>query len=126
MLYINGCKKYKRNRIERQVIMNEINKSDVKITQSMARNIKPEVKTEKGAPQVDNVDYKEAAAAPGAEAAGRAMVRMNKADNIEKDIQKIIDNPKLADDSDVLFNAAEKAGVPYPVATSFATAELSK
>lgn len=109
--------------------MNEINKTDVKITQPVARTSQPEVKEEKtSTSKAENKDYKEAAAAPGAEAAGRAMVSMNKinkTDNIENDINAIIKNPQLAEDSDKLFNAAEKAGVPYPVAASFATSELS-
>lgn len=109
--------------------MNEINKPEVNYTPAMSKPVQPENKPE-NKPAAENAqpkDYKEAAAAPGAEAAGRAMVainKTNKADNIENDIQKIIDNPKLLDQSDALFNAAEKAGVPYPAAASFATSEL--
>ena len=106
--------------------MNEINKPDIKLTQSVAKTPQAESKVDKK-PEAEVKDYKEAAAAPGAEAAGRAMVMINKSgklDNIENDIQKILDNPKLVDYSDAMFNAAEKAGVPYPQAASFATSEL--
>lgn len=122
--------------------MNEIGKSDLNITQPMLKNVQPETKSEpkEVAPQTEAKDYKEAAAAPGAEAAGRAMVSMNKAnkadavakagsvnktDNIENDINAIIKNPQLAEDSDKMFDAAEKAGVPYPQAATFATTELT-
>lgn len=73
----------------------------------------------------DVKEYKEAAAAPGAEAAGRAMVMINKADNTENDIKKIINNPNILNDSEALFNAAEKAGIAYPEAATFATSELA-
>lgn len=110
--------------------MTEINKPEMKITQPVAKNIQPEVKAENKKTEDISKDYKEAAAAPGAEAAGRAMVMLNRAkkpdnvDNIENDIQKIIANPKLVNQSDALFSAAEKAGYSYPVAASFATSEL--
>lgn len=108
--------------------MNEINKPEIKLTQPVAKNTPVESKVDaKPQEEVKAKDYKEAAAAPGAEAAGRAMVMINKSgklDNIESDVQKIIDNPKLVEQSDALFNAAEKAGVPYPQAASFATSEL--
>ncbi len=109
--------------------MNEINKPDVKFNPVVAPKPieKPEADQTKTAPAVDAKpqDYKEAAAAPGAEAAGRAQVMLNKADNINSDIQKIIDNPSIVDKSDTLFNAAEKAGVPYPAAATFATTEVA-
>ena len=107
--------------------MTEINKSEIKITPSVAKNVQPEVKVEKKQTEDIAKDYKEAADNKGAEAAGRAMIMINKAqkaDNIENDIQKILNNPKLLDQSEVLFNAAEKAGVSYPEAASFATSEL--
>ena len=110
--------------------MTEINKPEIKITQPVAKNIKPEAKVETQKAEDIAKDYKEAADNKGMEAAGRAMVMLNgvnkagKADNIENDIQKIINNPKLLDQSEVLFDAAEKSGIPYPVAASFATAEL--
>lgn len=122
--------------------MNEIGKSDLNITQPVLKNVQPEAKSKPKdvAPQAEVKDYKEAAAAPGAEAAGRAMVSMskankadavakagsvNKTDNIENDINAIIKNPQLAEDSDKMFDAAEKAGVPYPQAATFATTELT-
>lgn len=111
--------------------MTEINnKPEIKITQPVAKNIQPEVKSEKTKTEDIAKDYKEAADNKGAEAAGRAMVMLNSVkkpdsvDNIENDIQKIIANPKLIHQSDALFNAAEKAGLSYPVAASFATSEL--
>ncbi len=107
--------------------MTEINKPEIKITPSVAKNIQPEVKVEKKPQEDITKDYKEAAAAPGAEAAGRAMIMINKSkklDNIDNDIQKILDNPKLLDQSEILFNEAEKAGVSYPEAATFATSEL--
>ena len=110
--------------------MNEINKPDVKFNPVVAPKpmAKPETEQAKPAPTVDAKpqDYKEAAAAPGAEAVGRAQVMINKADNIHSDIQKIIDNPSIVDKSDTMFNAAEKAGVPYPAAATFATTEVAK
>ncbi len=109
--------------------MNEINKPEIKLTQPVAKAPHTDAKVDnKQKEDVNAKDYKEAVAAPGAEAAGRAMLlginKASKADNIEADIQKIIANPKLLDQSEVLFNAAEQAGVPYPAAASFATSEL--
>ncbi len=111
--------------------MNEINKPEINFTQPvMAKPVQPEVRAEnKQAEDIKQKDYKEAAAAPGAEAAGRAQVMLNKADkvdNVDSDIQKIIDNPSIVDTADTMFNAAEKAGVPYPVAATFATQEVVK
>lgn len=107
--------------------MTEINKPDMKITQPKTNKVQSDFSSKAKKTEDISKDYKEAAAAPGAEAAGRAMVMINKSkniDNIENDIQKIINNPKLLDQSDILFDAAEKAGVPYPEAASFATSEL--
>lgn len=111
--------------------MTEINKHDINIAQPMNNMVQKDTKEVKDNKQIDIAkDYKEAAAAPGMEAAGRAMVMLNKSNKIEKadgidnDIQKIINNPKLLDQSDILFNAAEKAGIPYPEAATFATSEL--
>lgn len=111
--------------------MTEINKHDIKISQAMNAPVQKDVKVKQEVQAQDIAkDYKEAAAAPGMEAAGRAMVmlnkagKVNKADNIDNDIQKILDNPKLLDKSEVLFNAAEKAGISYPEAATFATSEL--
>ena len=111
--------------------MTEINKPEIKIAQPVQKSVQPDgMNTKANKTQDIAKDYKEAAAAPGMEAAGRAMVMLNKvkkadkADNIEADIKKIIDNPKLLDKSDILFNTAEKAGIPYPEAASFATSEL--
>lgn len=111
--------------------MTEINKSDINIARPLnkAVNAKSDaVHNEKT--QDITKDYKEAADNRGAEALGRAMVNFNgakkvdKADNIELDVQKIINNPRLLDRSEVLFRAAERAGVAYPEAASFSTSEL--
>lgn len=105
--------------------MNEINKSDVKFNPVVAPKAQ---KNEAEAPKAQSVDikqdYKEAAAAPAAEVAGRAQVMINKADNINSDIQKILANPSIVEKSDKMFNAAEKAGVSYPEAATFATQEV--
>ena len=105
--------------------MNEINKNDVKFNPVVAPKAqKADSEPVKASPNVDiKQDYKEAAAAPGAEAVGRAQVMINKADNINSYIQKILANPSLVDKSDAMFNAAEKSGVPYPIAATFATQE---
>ena len=106
--------------------MTEINKSDINIYQPMGKRIQPDAKGS-GNEKPQNVakDYKEEVAAPGMEALGRAMIkRAESSDNIEKDIKKILDNPKLVEQSDILFTTAEKAGIPYPVAATFATKEL--
>ena len=104
--------------------MNEINKPEIKFNQpiSAKQTHKHEAKPEHSV----NVskDYKEAAAAPGAEAAGRAQLMINKSDNIESDIMRIINNPAILDRSEVYFKAAERAGVAYPVAATFATQEV--
>ena len=106
--------------------MNEINKSEVKFNPVVApKTQKVDVESAKVAPEQNiKQDYKEAAAAPGAEAVGRAQVMINKSDNIKSDIQKIIDNPSIVDKSDAMFNAAEKAGISYPEAATFATQEV--
>ncbi|MCD8377785.1 MAG: hypothetical protein LUB59_03250 [Candidatus Gastranaerophilales bacterium] len=109
--------------------MSEINKPEIKLSQPSSRTGRADIKPENRPELITNQpkDYKEAAAAPGAEAAGRAQLMISKtakADNIETDIQKILNNPSILDDSEVLFNAAEKAGIPYPVAATFATQEL--
>lgn len=104
--------------------MNEINKPEIKFNQPISA--KPahqhEAKPESKSVNISK-DYKEAAAAPGAEAAGRAQLMINKSDNIESDIMRIINNPAILDRSEVYFKAAERAGVPYPVAATFATQE---
>lgn len=110
--------------------MNEINKPEIKFNQPVSAKQpvqQPEMKADEKKTEDIKKDYKEAAAAPGAEAAGRAQVMINKVDktdNIENDIQKILDNPAILDKSETYFNAAEKAGVPYPVAATFATQEV--
>ena len=107
--------------------MTEINKPEIKIAQPAASNVHHDKAVEVASTKDIAKDYKEAAAAPGAEAAGRAMVMINKSkklDNIENDINKIIANPRLLDQSEVMFRAAEKAGIAYPEAASFATSEL--
>ena len=112
--------------------MTEINKKpEINFTQPVQKNVQPEVKPEQvKAEDKKAKDYKEAADVPGAVSYAQAMIRLNNAkkvdstDNIENDIQKIIANPKLVNQSDALFNAAEKAGYSYPVAASFATSEL--
>ena len=110
--------------------MTEINKPDMKITPHVAnKNVQPDVKIEKLNTEDITKDYKEAIAPKGADSSYRVFLngvnKTQKADNIENDIQKILDNPKLLDKSEVLFNAAEKAGVSYPEAAAFATSELS-
>ncbi|MCM1265009.1 MAG: hypothetical protein NC200_02320 [Candidatus Gastranaerophilales bacterium] len=107
--------------------MNEINKPEIKFNQPVTakQSVQPEAKMDKQAEDIKK-DYKEAAAAPGAEAAGRAQLMINKVDktdNIESDIQKILDNPAILDRSEAYFKAAEMAGVPYPQAATFATQE---
>ena len=111
--------------------MTEINgnKPEIKISQSVIKAPKVDAKADVVKSEDIAKDYKEAADNRGAEAAGRAMVNLSvknagKVDNIENDIKKILDNPKLLDQSEVLFKTAEKAGVPYPQAASFATSEL--
>jgi t-SNARE complex subunit (syntaxin) len=107
--------------------MNEINKPEIKYNQPVGMNKavhQADYKaSEKQAMDIKK-DYREAAAAPGAEAAGRAQIMMSKTDNMEADIQKILNNPAILDRSEVYFRAAEKAGVPYPVAATFATQEV--
>ena len=111
--------------------MTEINnnKPEIKIAQPVIKNLKVDSKADVAKTEGIEKDYKEAADNKGLDSAGRAMLNMSvknagKADNIENDIRRIIDNPKLLDQSEVLFNTAEKAGIPYPQAASFATSEL--
>ncbi len=111
--------------------MNEINKPEIKFNQPVTAKqqpVQPELKAENKQAEDIKKDYKEAAAAPGAEAAGRAQLMINnnkvdKTDNIESDVQKILDNPAILDKSEAYFKAAEMAGVPYPQAATFATQE---
>lgn len=111
--------------------MTEINnnKPEIKIAQPVIKNPKIDSKVDVAKTEDIAKDYKEAADNKGLDAAGRAMVNLSvknagRVDNIENDIQKIINNPKLLDQSEVLFKTAEKSGVPYPQAASFATSEL--
>ena len=60
------------------------------------------------------------ASAPVSEALGKSMVRV---DNHDADMQRLLSNPKLAEVSDKMFNAATKAGLSYPEAATFATTE---
>lgn len=60
------------------------------------------------------------ASAPVEEALGKSMVKV---DNHDADMQKLLNNPKVAETSDKMFNAATKAGVGYPEAATFATTE---
>ncbi len=107
--------------------MTEINKKNVKFNAQV--NLPKVSKNEAEAPKTNDKkdivrDYKEAAAAPGAEAAGRAQIMITKADSINSDIQKILANPSLVDKSDALFNAAERAGLSYVEAATFATQDM--
>ena len=108
--------------------MTEINKKNVKFNAqvNMPKVNKNEAESQKNTVNKDIVqkDYKEAAAAPGAEAAGRAQIMIGKSDSINSDIQKILANPRLLDRSDALFNAAERAGLSYAEAATFATQEV--
>ncbi len=123
MRYMNTIEeRYKRKLLESKVIMTEINKNDVKFNPVVAPKVqKNDMEQAKSVPTVDiKQDYKEAAAAPGAEAVGRAQVMLNKVGNIDT-AKYLWENPAMIEKSDALFNAAEKAGIPYPVAASFAT-----
>ena len=110
--------------------MTEINKREIKFSQPMNSSMGKDSKVKKSTKAQELKDYKEAAAAPGMEAAGRAMVMLNKSkkvekpDGIERDIQRILDNPKLLEQYEILFDQAIKAGIPYAEAASFATSEL--
>lgn len=106
--------------------MNEINKNDVKFNPVVAPKLQ---KNEEEAPKAQPVeikqDYKEAAAAPGAEAVGRAQVMLNNVSKADLDtVKHIWENPSVIERADRLFNAAEKAGVPYPIAATFATQDV--
>ena len=46
-----------------------------------------------------------------------------KVDNHDADMQRLLNNPKLAEVSDKMFNAATNAGLSYPEAATFATTE---
>lgn len=102
--------------------MTEINKNDVKFNPVVAPKVqKNDAEQSKSVPTVEiKQDYKEVAAAPGAESVGRAQVMLNKVDTKKA----IWENPAMIERSDALFNAAEKAGIPYPVAATFATQEV--
>ncbi|MBR3890191.1 hypothetical protein IKJ53_06715 [bacterium] len=107
--------------------MTEINKKNVKFNPqvNLPKVSKNEVEAPKNTEKKDIVrDYKEAVAAPGAEAVGRAQVMISKSDSINSDIQKILANPSLVDKSDALFNAAERAGLSYVEAATFATQDM--
>ncbi len=60
------------------------------------------------------------ASAPVSEALGKSMVKV---DNHEADMQRLLKNPQLAEVSDKMFNAACRAGIPYPEAATFATTD---
>ena len=60
------------------------------------------------------------ASAPVSEALGKSMVKV---DNHDADMQRLLKNPKLAEVSDKMFNAACNAGLSYPEAATFATTE---
>lgn len=111
--------------------MNEINNSEVNFGRSVKKPAQQQdMKSENKRPEDIKKDYKEAVAAPGAEAAGRAQIMINKTantdniDNIDSDIDMLVKNPSVAYTSDALFMAAEKAGIPYPEAAVFATTEV--
>jgi len=58
------------------------------------------------------------ASAPVFEALGKSMVKV---DNHDADMQRLLKNPKLAEVSDQMFEAACRAGIAYPEAATFAT-----
>ena len=60
------------------------------------------------------------ASAPVTESLGKSMVRV---DNHEADMQRLLQNPKIAEVSDKMFNAATNAGLNYTDAATFATTE---
>lgn len=93
--------------------INNINSSKDIILQASAKN----------AAQPSKMDAQEApqqkdASAPVSEALGKSMVKV---DNHDADMQRLLKNPKLAEVSDKMFNAACRAGVAYPEAATFAT-----
>ena len=104
--------------------MSEINNSgfnpkDVKVQPYTAtNNVKPEEKAAV-APEAQQKD----ASAPVTEALGKSLVSV---DNHDADMQRLLNNPKIADTSDKLYNAAVNAGVSAPEAATFATAPTTK
>lgn len=63
------------------------------------------------------------------DAAGRAQLQMTQiqtapTDNVAADVNAAIKNPAILNQSEVLFDAALKAGYSYPEAASFATSEV--
>jgi len=100
--------------------MSEINNSgfnpkDVKVQPytSTSNANKPEEKAVTPEPQQKD------ASAPVTEALGKSLVSV---DNHDADMQRLLNNPKIADTSDKMYNAAIGAGVSAPEAATFATA----
>jgi len=100
--------------------MSEINNSgfnpkDVKVQAYAAKNVSPkaEEKAQTEAPQ-----QKDASNAV-TESLGKSQVKV---DNHDADMQRLLQNPKIAEVSDQMYNAAIKAGVSAPEAATFATA----
>jgi len=70
-------------------------------------------------PKVENKQQMEAAA-PVLGSLGKSNVKI---DNHDMDMQRLLQNPKIADMSDKMFNAAVRAGYNYVDAATFATSE---
>lgn len=102
--------------------MNEINKFGVNNSPAFGKaNVSYDAEVASQSVNEEMRDYREAVGAPAAENAGRAQINV---DNINSDMNLILNNPELLDKSEALFDAAEFAGVPYPVAATFATQEV--
>ena len=87
------------------------NNNDI-ILQLSASAAQPAKKEAPAAPQQKD------ASAPVSEALGKSMVKV---DNHDADMERLLKNPKLAEVSDKMFEAATRAGVAYPEAATFAT-----
>lgn len=68
--------------------------------------------------EVPEAPQQKDASAPVSEALGKSMVKV---DNHDADMERLLKNPKLAEVSDKMFEAATRAGVAYPEAATFAT-----
>ena len=109
--------------------MSEVNGPDFSVNQvNFNRSQKQPLDTQQGVKKEEEPKLKDFSD-PKAEALGRSML-VKDADNVNNDLQALIKNPQIAENSDEMFETAYKAAVdagvenPYEAASSFATGSV--
>ena len=109
--------------------MSEVNGPDFSVNQvNFNRSQKQPLDTQQSVKDEEEPKFKDFSD-PKAEALGRSML-VKDADSVNNDLQALMKNPQIAENSDEMFETAYKAAVdagvenPYEEASSFATGQV--